>query len=142
MVFKYQRQIDSLLSEGLRLPPLHAPNGMAAYRYVFSEDNQNNHRPVCIQNPGRKLPDNEKFSGYALSCFDSQSKAEQRYKALCKSFKRTPKAIGDSLSSGKLNNEDGLVTTPDKNSGHLDLYESDSCDLSKTFKIIEILWRN
>lgn len=105
MTFKYQEQIDKLLSEGYTMPHL-------------------------------------KFSGYALSCFDSQQNAEKRYASLCKSFKRTPKTIGDGLSGGQLENKDGLVTTPDKISGHFDLYEYASCDLNKIFKIIETLWKS
>lgn len=141
MLFKYQEFIDQLLAEGYVMPDVHAPKGMAAFRYVFSNCNLNNHKPVCIQKPSRRLPDNNKFSGYALSCFNSQRNAEKRYAALCKSFKKTPKVIGDSLSSGSLRDEDGMETTPDTNSGHFDLYESTICDLSKTFKIIEQLWR-
>lgn len=141
MVFKYQKYIDELIAKGCALPPLHAPNGMRAYRYVFAVDNANNHKPVCIQNPARRLPNNEKLSGYALSCFDNQKKAERRYAALCKSFKRTPKTIGDSLCEGKLENDDGLVTSSDSHSGHFDLYESTLCNLSKTFNTIELLWK-
>lgn len=141
MVFKYQERINLLLAAGYTLPELHEPNGMKAYRYVFAKESVKNHKPVCIQNPARHLPDNEKLSGYALSCFDSQKKAESRYAALCKSFKRTPKTIGDSLCGGNLENADGMITPPDSNSGHFDLYESSSCDLSKTFKTIELLWK-
>lgn len=141
MTYKYQEYIDKLLSEGYIMPEVHAPNGMKAFRYVFSENNSNNHKPVCIQKPSRILPDNEKFSGYALSCFDSKPNADRRYAALCRSFKRTPKIIGDALCAGTLKNIDGMVTTPDTRSGHFDLYESTICDLSKTFKIIEQLWK-
>lgn len=141
MIYKYQEYIGRLLAKGYIMPEVHAPNGMDAYRYAFSTDNPNNHKPVCIQNPSRQLPDSEKFSGYALSCFNSKQKAEQRYAALCRSFKRTPKAIGDSLSGGTLRNEDGMVTKPDNSSGHFDLYESTTCNLSETFKIIEQLWK-
>lgn len=141
MTFKYQKDIDVLLAQGLSMPVLHAPNGMNAYRFVFSSDNANNHKPVCVQNPSRRLPDNEKFSGYALSCFNSQQKAKQRYSSLFKSFKRTPKVIGDSLCGGLIENEDGMVTSSDVSSGHFDLYESETCDLSKTFKMIEKLWK-
>ena len=90
MTFKYQEHINKQLAQGLKMPELHTPNGMDAYRNVFSDNNSNNHKPVCIQNPSRRLPDNEKFSGYALSCFNSKEKAERRYSSLCKSFKRTP----------------------------------------------------
>lgn len=141
MTYKYQEYIDRLLAEGYVMPEVHAPNGMAAFRYVFSESHPNNHKPVCIQNPSRRLPDGEKFSGYALSCFNSRLNAEHRYAALCKSFKRTPKTIGNALCGGTLSNEDGMVTEPDTNSGHFDLYESKSCNLSRTFKTIELLWK-
>lgn len=142
MTFKYQEYIDELMAQGLSMPVLYAPKGMKAYRFVFSGDNTNNHKPVCVQKPSRQLPDNEKFSGYALSCFNSQQKAEQRYSSLCKSFKRVPKVIGDSLCGGFIQNEDGMVTSPNVCSGHFDLYESETCDLSKTFNIIEVLWKN
>ena len=142
MTFKYQEYIDELLAQGLKMPELHSPDGINAYRFVFSGDNGNNHKPVCIQNPSRRLPDNERFSGYALSCFNNQEKAERRYSSLCKSFKRTPKVIGDSLCGGIIENDDGMITLQDLASGHFDLYESETCDLSKTFNIIEKLWKN
>ena len=34
------------------------------------------------------------------------------------------------------------IPLPDLASGHFDLYESETCDLSKTFNIIEKLWKN
>ena len=139
--FKYQEYIDKLLSEGYSLPEMHLPEGMEAFRFVHSYATPNNHKPVCIQNPARVLPDNQKLSGYALSCFDGREKAKERYAALCKSFKRAPKTIGDALSGGNLNDSDGWVTKPDNRSGHFDLYESLQCDLTKTFKTIEILWK-
>lgn len=76
MTFKYQKQIENLLNEGLSLPPLHSPNEMEAFRFAFAGNNPNNHKPVCIQNPSRRLPDNQKLSGYARSCFNGEDKAE------------------------------------------------------------------
>ena len=49
MTFKYQEYIDELLAQGLKMPELHSPDGINAYRFVFSGDNVNNHKPVCIQ---------------------------------------------------------------------------------------------
>ena len=46
------------------------------------------------------------------------------------------KAIGDSISSGIVTNNDGNITTPASN-GHYNLFEFPSCDLSKTFKLEE-----
>lgn len=142
MTFKYQEFIDRLIAEGCIMPKLYNPNGMKAYRFVFAGNNAKNHKPILIQRPLRILPDNEKTSGYALSCFDDRQKARLRYSALCKSFKGTHKTIGDSLCGGVLENADGMVTKPDSHSGHFDLYESMSCDLSNSFKIVELLWKS
>ncbi len=141
MKYKYQEQISRLIAEGCVLPGLRQPGGMAAFRFVFSGSHPFNHKPVCIQNPGRRLPGSLKLSGYALSCFDSRSHAERRYEALCKSFKNAPKVIGDTLCGGTLRDEDGMVTEVEADTGHFDLYESEVCDLNKTLKTIVRLWK-
>lgn len=141
MRYKYQKAIDDLLAQGLVMPTLIAPNGLEAYRFVFEAPDERNNKPVCIQNPKRTLPNNVKFLGYALSCFNDQTKAEQRYRDLCESFPRTPITIGDSLSGGELHDEDGRISMPDRDTGHFDLYESETCDLNESFKLIERLWR-
>lgn len=141
MRYKYQKAIDDLLAQGLTMPELIEPNDLAAFRFVFEAQNERNNKPVCVQNPKRTLPNNAKFSGYALSCFNDMAKAEQRYWDLCESFPRTPITIGDSLSGGELHNEDGMITSPERNTGRFDLYESETCDLNKSFKLIERLWR-
>lgn len=79
MTFKYQEFIDRLIAEGCIMPKLYNPNGMKAYRFVFANNNAPNHKPILIQRPSRILPDNEKTSGYALSCFDDRQKARLRY---------------------------------------------------------------
>lgn len=135
MEYKYQLNIDTLIKKGIPMPHLHQPNDMAACRFTFMQPNSNCHKPVCIQNPARVLPDNVKMSGYALSCFNNSKKAEKRYLAIRKSFKRAPLVIGDAICEGKLTNDDGMVTEADNDSGHFDLYEFPQCDLSKTFKI-------
>lgn len=141
MTFKYQEQISRLIAAGCELPRLKQPGEMEAFRFVFSGSSLLNHKPVCIQNPARRLPGNLKISGYALSCFDSRAHAERRYAALCKSFKNAPKALGDALCGGILRDEDGMVTEVEADTGHFDLYESEACDLGKTLKIIVRLWK-
>lgn len=80
--FKYQSEIDVLINEGAKLPPLSEPQNKDAYRYVFREINPNNHKPVYIQNPQRIISDTDKkrinTSGYALSCFEQKDKAIQK----------------------------------------------------------------
>ena len=140
--FKYQSEIDVLINEGAKLPPLSEPQNKDAYRYVFREINPNNHKPVYIQNPQRIISDTDKkrinTSGYALSCFEQKDKAIQKYNALKANMRNIARTMGDALCNGTLNKEDGLIT-PANNESHFDLYEYCECDLSDKFKIIKIL---
>lgn len=140
--FKYQKQIDELLAKGCQLPELFAPNNMHACRFAFFEDGHQNHVPQYMSNPKRMLQDINKnkanTSLLALSCFTTSEKAETFYTNLRKAFKNISTSIGDSLSEGKLTNEDGLKTSTGNN-GHFDFYEYETCDLSKTFLITKYL---
>lgn len=140
--FKYQKQIDELLTLGCKLPELYTPNNMHACRFAFSDEKHQNHIPQYMSNPKRMLQDISKGKGstslLALSCFTTADKAESFYTNLCKAFKNASIAIGDSLSEGTLANEDGLKTNT-SNNGHFDFYEYEACDLNKTFKITKNL---
>ena len=136
--FKYQRQIDELIKQGCKLPPLFSPDNWEACRFAFSASCRSNHIPQYVSNPRRMLNDitGEKAttSLLALSCFKDEIKAVKFYKALCLSMRNAALTIGDSLAKGFLTKQDGLVTHPSANS-HFDLYEYPECDLNQTFHI-------
>lgn len=140
--FKYQKQIDELLAMGCQLPELFAPNDMQACRFAFSKEGHVNHVPQYVSNPKRMLQDMGKgkanTSLLSLSCFSTAEKAELFFTNLCKAFKNAANSIGDSLSEGRLSNEDGKKTKSAEN-GHFDFYEYESCDLNKTFQITKSL---
>lgn len=140
--FKYQKELDNLLTEGCQLPPLFAPNGMKAFRFAFSSPEQQNHIPQYMRNPKRMLLDLSKgkadTSLLSLSCFDTEAKAESFYSNLRKAFKNATITIGDSLAEGPLANDDGLKTETGNN-GHFDFYEFEHCDLNRSFKITKQL---
>lgn len=140
--YKYQRQIDELLAMGCQLPELFAPDNIQACRFAFSGEGQANHIPQYMSNPKRMLQDMGKgkanISLLSLSCFTTADKAETFYINLRKAFKNVQHTIGDSLSEGLLANEDGQITSPAAN-GHFDLYEYETCNLNKTFKITKSL---
>lgn len=140
--FKYQSQIDTLLSEGCQLPELFAPDNMLACRFAFSAEGHQNHIPQYMNNPKRMLQDIGKgkanTSLLALSCFTSAEKAQMFFTNLRKAFKNVTSSIGDSLSEGHLSNEDGGKTASASN-GHFDFYEYEGCDLNRTFQITKNL---
>ena len=140
--FKYQKQIDELLAGGCQLPELFAPNNLQACRFALSGEGHSNHIPQYMSNPKRMLQDMGKgkanISLLSLSCFTSEEKAEIFYTNLRKAFRNVHYSIGDSLSEGRLANEDGRMTSVATN-GHFDFYEYETCDLNKTFQIAKSL---
>lgn len=143
--YKYQKQIDELTALGCQMPTVFAPNSISACRFVFSDHTHQNHIPQYMSNPKRMLQDIAKskasMSLLALSCFDTSSKAETFYNNLKKAFKNISTSIGDALSEGVLNNDDGRKTTT-ANNGHFDFYEYVGCDLNGTFQITKQLIGN
>lgn len=132
---KYKIYIDTLIRQGEPLPALKSPSEQDAYRFVFSSAPERNHLPVCVSNPRRVLPPGIKISGYALSCFSDEQKAEARFVHLRKTFKLISKTIGDSIAFGQLNTNDGLISEPDIHTSHFDFYEFASCDASQIFTL-------
>ena len=124
------------------MPALFPPNDMMACRFVFSEEVSRNHLPQYVSNPKRMLQDINRGNAstllLALSCFDTNIKAEVFYANLRKAFKNVALTIGESLSEGILSNKDGQRTDVGDN-GHFDFYEFEGCDLNNTFQITKKL---
>ena len=143
--YKYQKQINELIALGCQMPTVFSPENMSACRFAFSDNVRQNHIPQYMSNPKRMLQDIAKskasMSLLALSCFDTPSKAETFYSNLKKAFKNISTSIGDALSEGVLNDDDGKKTET-ANSGHFDFYEYVGCDLNKTFQITKQLIGN
>lgn len=142
MRLKYQVEIDHYVDQGAELPALHVITDKEAFRYVFANSTQQNNIPPHKLHPNR-LEQQIKMgkvdlSGFALSNLETEEQAIAFYKFLHKICKNARKQIGDSLSYGVLTKKDGLITSTDVN-GHFDLYESDTCDLNQTFKIVKSL---
>lgn len=130
---KYQSQIDKALSEGASMPEMLVPDNKQSYRFVFSQNPERNHIPVCIMNPKRILPKDVMLSGFALSCFGNETKANNRYGALKQSFKLIAKTIGDALAEGVITANDGKVTAESEETSHFDFYEFETCNPAEIF---------
>ena len=134
--FKYQDEIDIAISQGCTLPVLHEPGGMIAFRFVFDHEHPNNFLPPLKIKPQRRLDASIRVTGYALSCFEDMGKAKNHYANLAKTFRNIRTEIGDCLSSGKIENNDGLVDDTLIGTSHFNLFEFEDCDLSKKFEIL------
>ncbi len=142
-LFKYRNEIQQIRESGVCCPPneLTAPNNLRAFRFVFEDSNNvRNHKPPGANNPKRILTEKEqkKCSLFGLSCFKGQEGAKQFFYKLSKHNPKFYKAVGETLSTGVLNDDDGLITEEDENT-HFDLFEFESCDLSAKFTPIEKL---
>jgi hypothetical protein len=141
--FKYQNEIEKVKSLGLKCPPedLFVPNGILAFRFTFEDtESVKNHLPPGVMNPQRilKVNDHTKCSLYGLSCFKRMEGAMNFFAMLLETNPRFHKAVGSNLSSGIINDDDGMITKEDKHS-HFDLFEFVNCNLSTKFKTIEKL---
>lgn len=141
--FKYSEELKEAGKRGAALPSLSVPNDTNAYRFVFRNDIPKSYIPVYLLSPQRATKDEEKHklstSGYALSLFNTEDNAVKKYAELSASFRNIRSIIGDSVSHGNLNKEDGLISRISPNNGHFDLYEFEKCDLAQKFTILKIL---
>lgn len=135
MKYKYQLYIDKAIEAGATMPTLYIPNNKSAYRFVFMNEPNRNHLPVCVSNPKRSLPKEIRTSGYALSCFGDEEKATIRYNALKRSFKLIAKTIGDGIAFGIIKTNDGMITEENSETSHFDLYEFSNCVPEQIFTI-------
>lgn len=142
MKYKYQSEFDFFIEKGYVLPLLYPIESKEAYRYVFADDIQRNHIPPHKLHPNRLKQQIREgrvdLNGFALSNFESEKKAISFYRFLHKTCRNAYKQIGDSLSFGILSSADGMITATNPK-GHFDLFESEECNLNKTFKIIKPL---
>ncbi len=135
--FKYQNQIDKVQEQGLCCPPdnLLVPNNHLSFRFVFEDAKHvKNHNPPGINNPKRilKEQDSKKCSLYGLSCFSKEGGAKQFFNSITNSIPNVHKSIGDTLSTGYIQSDNGLMSEEDIET-HFDLFEFEDCDLSKSF---------
>lgn len=142
MRFKYQKEIQELISIGCKMPELHEPPVNKSYRFVFANSPERNHIPPYVMKPSRVSQGITKekvdVRGFALSNFESEFQATDFYNKLHKQCKNISKQIGDTLSCGEISAKDGMVTDSQQN-GHFDLFESESCNLGKSFNPIKSL---
>lgn len=140
--FKYCHEIEKLEQVGICLPDLKEPNAKEAYRFVFIERKDKNHLPIYKLQPNRLSQEIKKgnvtTNGYALSNFETMAQAECRYEYLRKVCKNIKLSIGDALSGGTIENDDGMITETN-GVGHFELYEYESCDLNHKFHVIKEL---
>jgi hypothetical protein len=142
-LFKYQKEMEQIQESGVCCPPdeLITPNDLIAFRFAFEDSNKiKNHKPPGVINPKRILTEKEqkKCSLYGLSCFTKKDAAKLFFSEVSRNNPNFSKAVGETLMTGFLNKNDGLITEEDKNN-HFDLFEFEGCDLSKKFKPIEKL---
>ena len=137
MGWKYADELSSL---GDCPPGTARPCERDAYRFVFAEiDDARNYLPVAKLNPYRRLDSvDEHCHALALSFFATKAQAELRYRQLAKRNKKIGKTLGTHLAQCRLTHADGAAT-PVANSGHFDLFESNTVELAGRFSVVEAI---
>ena len=141
---KYKNDIRKAIAIGATSPKqLFEPNDLLSYRFAFNTEHENNHVPVYLQNPERAIQEKAMnklcCNGFALSCFDTESNAQETFFKFSRSSKNFSRTAGNCLCHGILGNSDGLKTETNSSSGHFGFYEFEECDLNLTFDILKQL---
>lgn len=130
---KYQKYISHFSN----CPPLlYQEKEKIAFRWVFSACNEDSFKPVLIIQPARQLGDEDSTcGGYALSLFEEEDGAYQRYKKLVENKPHLKKILGTMIAKLKLDINEG-VGSEAGNYTHFNFHEYEETNLLK--KIITI----
>lgn len=109
-------------------------NNLECYRWVFNDiNNPKNFTPSYINDKDRAK---DTPTGYALSFFETKDAGCLRLKNLTQNKPFLKKKLGTHIALGKIANNDGLCSEPDKNK-HFDLFEYTGVNLIPNFTILE-----
>lgn len=133
-MFKYQAQIKTLNDCDIKCPPTDIYcSDMVLYRYFHDTGctlNKNNHLPVGIIKPQRKLEKSDKCDSLAaLSCFESLRQAEVFFNHLSQTNTNISKSLGCCLGEFNITEQDGARTSANE-FGHFNFFEYQGTNLS------------
>ncbi len=136
MKFKYQALTHKLVD----CPPtIYEGKKGAFYRWVFTECGEESFTPVLIINPQRQF-DNDDLTceGYALSMFEQEQGAFQKYKNLVSKKPQLKKVFGTMIAHLNLSDDEGVCSEYEINNySHFNFHEHEGTDLTK--KVITIV---
>lgn len=133
---KYQEFIDLYPN----CPPTtYKEVNIKAFRWAFPKCNEGSFKPVLAINPKRELgTDDMKCLGYALSMFESEKGAYDRYKKLVHARPSLKEIYGTVMAELDISMEDGLVSELGQDSyTHFSFHQYEGIDLSK--KVVNIV---
>ncbi len=145
MEFQYAEDFKKL---SILCPPArYRPKKITVFRWVFDQmDKEENFLPPLKINPNRRLKsikkedqDKEKCDLLALSMFDSEINARNRFKELLDGTDaRVFKTLGTNVAKGDITENDGVNSHPDSK-GHFNHHSVSGCQFEKRFLIISSL---
>jgi hypothetical protein len=117
----------------------------SAYRWLHKGLHEDNFRPVSLINPNRAFgTDRLNCISYALSMFDTENGAYDRYKQVVERKMNLKDKLGTLIGEISLEEKDGVGTEPEVNNfGHFSFFERKDIDLSdKIIRFVEIFNEN
>ena len=120
-------------------PKVYKEESIKAFRWVFPECDAESFKPVLVINPKRQLNTNDmKCMGYALSMFETEKGAYERYKKIVHGRPLLRDTYGTFIAELDISIDNGLVSPlgQDKYT-HFSFHQYESVDLSK--KVVNIV---
>ena len=135
--FKFKEDLAEVDKLGVCCPPedLIEIDEFKVFRFTFDPPNEHkNHIVAAKKNPQRvlKTSGEKKCRLFGLSCFKDDQKAIHFFEEIKKNNPMIKKSLGDSLSSGILSRNDGMITLEDEWT-HFDFFQYEDCDLTLRF---------
>jgi hypothetical protein len=112
---------------------------MVAFRWVFENCGEESFIPVLVINPLRKFDSNDmNCEGYALSMFEKEIGAYDRYKKLVHRNPKLQETFGNLIAKINILPTQGKASEPENNNyTHFNFHEYEGTDLTKN--IVEII---
>lgn len=142
MRFKYQ----AFTHKFSNCPPkIYEGSNGAAYRWVFTKCDEESFKPVLIMSPTRQFDgDDLTCEGYALSMFEQEQGAFQKYKKLVSKKPLLKEIFGTMIAHLNLSAEEGVCSESEINNyTHFNFHEYEGTDLTKkVVTIVDIFDKN
>lgn len=136
MLYKYSNYIDDIQG----CPPSHyQARECIVYRWVYEDMNHpHDFLPVAVIEPRRvnsQMDLQNQCKAYGLSMYNTMENARQQYLAITTRHSRFAAKIGEYVAEGQLAQSDGVISLPDKRTGHLTFHEYADVELTAKFVI-------
>lgn len=135
-MFKYSTELTAIEGENPGSCTVNlSTQDRTSYRWVFEDNRKENYLPRALITNPRMNYYRSKCTGWSLSMFDSNDKAEKRLVQICKDKPDLFLCLGTHIAKVEITIESGMVSEPGTD-GHFDLFEFVDVDFQGNHELV------